>query len=136
MDLQSFKTNAGLEVEGSWIEIEFRGQKGKFKIARAGNPKFTRFYTKLKNARRFNDQESEEAKAYEDDCLNRAFAEAILMDTGDEITNGGEPVKYTPELGYQLMSDPGMTELKNQIAIAAGDFEQFAAVKLEDIIKN
>lgn len=136
MDLNSFKTNQKKELNGVWVEIEFRGQKGKFKVARSGNTKFNRLYTRLKNQRTFANSESEEALAHDEDCLNRAMAEAILLDTGDEITNDGEPVKYTPALGYDLFSDPSLVELKNQIAIKAADFETFAAVKLEKIEKN
>ena len=136
MDLSIFKTNPEIETGGVWTDIEFRGQTGRFKIARAGNPKFTRIFTKLKNARHFVDEESESAVEHQADCINKAMAEAILIDTGDEITNNGEPVKYTPELGYQLLSDPAYTELKNQISFAAGDFEQYAVVKLEAIEGN
>lgn len=136
MDLNVFKADQEKEVNGVWTEIEFRGQTGMFKIARAGNPKFTRLYTKYKNQKQFVNGESQEALDHEQDCLNRAFAEAILLDTGDEITDNGEPVKYTNELGYRLMSDPALTELKNQIAMKAGDFENYAIIKLEDIAKN
>ena len=133
MDLDIFRVDVEKESEGVWTEITFRGKTGKFKIARAGNAKFNRVYTKLKLARNFADPESEEAIEYQNDCLNRAFAEAILIDTGDEITNKGKKVKYTPELGYTLMTDPGLIELKNQIAQAAGDFEQYAIAKLDEL---
>jgi hypothetical protein len=136
MDLDVFRADADKEVNGVWTEIEFRGQTGQFKIARAGNPKFTRIYTKYKNSRTFSNPESQEAQDHDLDCLNRAFAEAILIDTGEEITDKGEPVKYTPELGYMLMTDPNLTELKNQIATKAGDFEMYAVAKLEEITKN
>jgi hypothetical protein len=136
MDLDAFRANSEKEVNGVWTEIEFRGQKGKFLIARSGNPAFTRLYTKLKNQRVFANPDSQEAIDHDTDCLNRAFAEAILLDTGDEITNNGEPVKYTPELGYQLMTDPELTELKNQLAMKAGDFENYAVKRLDEIAKN
>ncbi len=136
MDLDVFRADSSKEVKGVWTEIEFRGQKGKFLIARAGNPLFTKIYQRYKDSRMFTNPESEEALEWNQECLNRAFAEAILLDTGDEITNQGEPIKYTPELGYQLMSDPNLTELKNQIATKAGDFEMYALVKKEDLIKN
>lgn len=136
MDLDIFRTDVEAENNGVWTEITFRGKTGKFKIARAGNPKFNRVYTKLKNAKNFADDDSEEAIEYQQDCLSRAFAEAILIDTGDEITDKGKKVKYTAEIGYILMSDPSLTELKNQIATAAGDFEQYAIAKLADLEKN
>lgn len=136
LDLDAFRADPDQEVKGVWTEIEFRGQKGRFKIARAGNPKFTRVYQRYKESRMFPNPESEEAEEWNVDCLNRAFAEAILLDTGKEITSGGEPIKYTPELGYKLMCDPELTELKNQVATKAGDFEMYALVKMEDLIKN
>lgn len=136
MDLTIFETNPDLEVGGVWVDIEFRGQTGRFKVARAGNPKFTRIFTKLKNSRHFVDEDSDGAVEHEKECINRAMAEAILIDTGKEITSDGKKVKYTPELGYELMSNPAYTELKNQISFAAGDFEQYAVVKLEGIEGN
>lgn len=136
MDLNVFKTDPEADVGGVWVDIEFRGQTGRFKVARAGNPKFTRIFTKLRNSRLFQNEESDEAQKHHDESINRAMAEAILIDTGDEITNNGEPVKYTPELGYELFSNPEYTELKNQIAVAAGDFEQYAIVKLGGIEGN
>lgn len=135
MDLEIFKTDESA-VEGTWVDIEFRGQIGKFRIARAGNPEFNRVYRQLRNAKRFSDNSSDEAELFNDDCLSKAFAETILLDTGEEITHKGEPVKYTSALGYELLSNPAYVELKNQIIQAAGDFEQFASFKLDEIVEK
>lgn len=135
MDLSIFKTDPDKEVQGVWKDIEFRGQTGKFKIARAGNPVFNRIFTRIKNSRTFVDDDSQSAKDHDDEALTHALAEAILMDT-DEIELDGEVIDYTPELGYKILSDPAFSELKNQIAIAAGNFEHYAVVKLEALEKN
>ncbi len=134
MDLSIFATDRDKELNGCWMEVEFRGQTGKFKIARAGNDKFHRIFAKLKSQKLFKKDQEEEERVYVDDCMTRAMAEAMLMDTGTEITNNGEPVIYTPEIGYQiLMAYP---ELRNQISILASNFEEFAANKLEESTKN
>lgn len=134
MDLEIFGTDQAKEVGGVWQDITFRGQTGSFLIARRGNEKFNRAYAKLEAKRNFSNPLSDDALAYREDCVIRAMSETILLDTGDEITNKGEPVKYTPELGYQILK--AYPELRNQVALAADDFEQYASVRLETEIKN
>lgn len=134
MDLSIFEMDKEKELSGTWVEIEFRGQKGQFKIARSGNDKFLRTYMRLKQSKRFKPGQENEEEKFIDECLTRAMAEAILIDTGDEITDGGQPVEYSPDLGFAiLMKYP---ELRNKISVAANDVEAFAARDLEEITKN
>jgi hypothetical protein len=134
MELSIFQTEADKDVNGVWMSIEFRGQVGQFKIARAGNDKFMRIYAKLKNQRVFRKEQEEERVAYEEECLTKAMAEAVLIDTGDEITDQGKPIKYTPEIGFMILSR--YPELRNRIAVLASNFEEYATVKVDDIAKN
>jgi hypothetical protein len=134
MDLQIFETDREKDVGGVWQTIEFRGQSGEFKIARRGNDRFNRIYARLIAEKQFQDDNSDAAIDFREDCVIRAMADAILLDTGDEITNKGQPIKYSPELGYQILK--AYPELRNQVALLADDFEQYATLKLETEIKN
>lgn len=134
MDLSIFEMDKEKELSGTWVEIEFRGQKGQFRVARSGNDKFLRTYMRLKQTKRFKPGQDKELEAFTDECLTRAMAEAILIDTGTEITDNGVPIEYTPDLGFAIMMK--YPELRNKISIAANDVESFAAHDLEEIVKN
>lgn len=131
MDLNLFKADTEREIQGAWVDITFRGQKFRFKVARSGNPEFTRIFTKYKNSKIFANPDSDESIAHDQECLNRAFSQAILMDWDESMTMNGEPVKYSVEVAYEILKDPAFTELKNQLAVKAGDFDLYAEVQLE-----
>lgn len=135
MDLyEIFATDKDKELNGVWVDIEYRGRKGSFKIARTGNDKFNQVYLFYKNQKRFTNPQSDEAKAFDNDCLTRAMAEAILLDIGADMTDQGEPIKYTPEIGYQILTK--YSTLRDRIALEANEIDHFAMVKTENLTKN
>ncbi|WP_298983487.1 hypothetical protein [uncultured Roseibium sp.] len=113
MDLNSFRTDKKLEVDGVWFDFD---EDTSVKVARGNNVHFTKLLTKLSKpvqalARTGNLPED---KASE--IVAKAMAETILLDWKG-IKLDGKVVKYSVENAAKILKDlPDFRDLINELA--------------------
>ncbi len=70
------------------------------------------------------------------EATNRAISEAVLLDWRNLEGDDGEPLEYSPEKAYELLTDPELVDLHDFVIIAANSRENYRRVELEKTAKN
>lgn len=108
LELDSIAVEPTLAQEGVWAN--FLG--GEFLLARRGpeyNARLGQLYNE--NLAVIKDKTNPEVSAKKVlEIYQRAFADTVLKDWRG-ITKGGKKLKYTPEKGFEILSDPRQAEL-------------------------
>lgn len=130
MDIGTAFADPAIEKEGTWAE--YRGDS-KVKIARIGNPNFTRVHTaKLKPYRR-KQRAGDLDDSLETRLLCEVIAETVLLDW-EGFTNDGKPFKYSPANAFELLHKH--IDFRNEIVEMASTEEIFHQKLTEDSEKN
>lgn len=124
MELNEYKTDEKLEVEGTWIDY---GDDGKFLIARLGNHKFNERHEALRKkykGKLSNKQQKE--------ITIQAMAETIFLGF-EGITENGIPLEDTLENRKKILS---VRDVSDWIVEASRDMENFKAEQEKEDLKN
>lgn len=130
MDLDSYKIDDKVSVEGKWVPI---GKDAELKIARLNNEPYRDFIKKklkpYKSAMR--------AGAVDEDLLNavvvQAMARHILLDWKG-LKESGQPLVYSIEECERILKEK--EQFRELVASLANDADLFREAEIEDGTKN
>jgi len=141
MDLKQFRTDPTKEAEGVWQPI---GEGTEFLIARMNNPACKAAFRKY--AGRFKGPALDMLPANkQDEIFAKVIAETVLLDWRETVdgkvrahtvTLDGKAVKYSPEAGLDLLSDPNYSDLLQIVRIYADDAEAYREQAIEEASGN
>lgn len=125
-ELESLETDPQKELEGVWFDM---GKGARVKVARHGNKKYTAMLRRLAKQNRVT-LEAEDDVSFElsETMTIEVYAHTILLDW-EGIKIGGEFVKYTPELGVEVLTK--LKDFRERIQGFAQTVESYR-VKHED----
>ena len=133
---KAYGTDLKKETEGRWHNLSMI-DGAKIKVAKAGNPENEKLLRKLykpyaQQIRRGKDL----SKSVQDEIELKLLTKTILLDwEGIPDGEGGE-IPYSEENAKELLSDPELKELKDEIHEASNDFAGFQAEMDEELEKN
>jgi hypothetical protein len=130
MDIDNAFSNPETEKEGVWVDYR---DGSKIKIARIGNPIFTRTYdNKLKPHRRKQRAGTMETEL-EVRVLCEVVAKTIILDWKG-FTQDGKEFKYTEKRAFELLEKS--IDFRNEVVDLATAEETFHQEDAEDSEKN
>ena len=120
-------------VEGIWVPFE---DGIEFKIARWGNPAFSKCVEKLSkpHQRQFR-LRGRKGDAW-DKIVWRAAAEHVLLDWKNVDGDNGKPLKYSIEEGIKIFTDDEFAPIADFIVQVANEEAAFYSEQREDAVKN
>jgi hypothetical protein len=131
VNIQKFKTDPILELEGTWIEL---GDGGSVKVARWGNDRAKKIYEaqtgvlEIKNAIRFGTLTDEKATEIETEVM----AGAILVDWKG-LDENGTPIPFTPENAKRILK---LKDFRNLILRASQSQELYREASEVAAVEN
>jgi len=126
MDVTRAFTDPRLELDGAWTDYR---DGSRVKVARIGNPAFTRALAKSNRTTRAKKQDPEEEQRQ----LCKIMSETILLDWSG-FTRAGEPLPYSSATAYELLMNH--MDFRNDISNLAMEGEVFRAERMEEAAKN
>lgn len=132
MDLSDFKTNRKLEEEGTWVEV---GNGTQLKLARLGNSAYRNHLKILMKPYKAMIRNNTLSDEVVEELLNKAIAKSVLLDWSG-LEENGEPVPYSEERAYQILSDPSYKDFRELVVSLASDMEVYQQEELEESAKN
>tara|TARA_R110000751_G_scaffold10671_3_gene38654 strand:- start:2754 stop:3149 length:396 start_codon:yes stop_codon:yes gene_type:complete len=130
MEIGTAFANPEIEKEGTWVDYR---DGSKIKVARIGNPNFTRNHTaKLKPYRR-KQRAGDLDDALETRLLCEVISETVLLDW-EGFDNNGKPFKYTKSAAFDLLQKH--IDFRNEVVEIASTEEVFHQELAEDSEKN
>ena len=139
INLNAFKTGYGTdlnkETEGVWQTLSMLPDT-QIRIAKTNNPKYEKLMRKLyKPYSRTLRRGKELAPEIMEEITNKLVAETIITDWKNMPGVNGT-VPYSKQEAYNLISQPDLKELKEEILAYADDFAAFQAEEEEAIKGN
>ena len=127
MDIKKeYGTNKKLESTGVWIDL---GEGAKIKVARNGNPEYTKMIEKLSRPYKKQIRRGTINGETFDKIIRKATAEHILVDWKG-ITEDKVEVPYSTEEAYRLLTEYG--DFREVVAENALDFQNFQDDEIEE----
>lgn len=133
---EQYATDLKAETEGVWFPLAmFNGVK--VKVARAGNPNYKKVLRKLykpytKTMRKGVDLAPEVEERIQTDLL----VDTLLLDWRGMPGENGEEVPFSKDLARELVTDPELKELREEIIGYSEEFEAFQAREDEELEGN
>lgn len=127
LDFADFEIDPVLAEQGAWMEM---GRGARVKIGRNGSRRFRETVSRLlreNSGRAVNGVLPEDVQ---DELTLRAIAEAIILDW-EGFSLKGEPLPYSPENAYAILSNPRMEELRERWLTFSLDNEKFREQQLD-----
>lgn len=133
---KSYGTNLEAETEGQWFDLALIDGV-KVKVARIGNPNYKKTLKRLykpytKQLRRGK----EISQNIEDRIQTDLLTKTLLKDWKGMPGEKGKEVPYSENTAAELLSDPELKELRDEILGFAEEFEAFQMELDEDLEKN
>ncbi len=133
---KSYGTNLKTEVEGQWFELSLI-EGAKVKVARAGNPEYKKAFKRLykpytKQLRRGKDVSADIEERIQTDVL----IDTLLKDWKGMPGENGKEIPYSKELARDLVTDPELKELKEEILGFSEEFEAYQSQMETELAKN
>lgn len=120
MKLSQLAVDTGKSEDGVWFEYpHFEGVS--FLIARMGNSSFSDYLQKHRKLSRTLRSDSEMM----DTLTKKAVAETVLLNWRGIEDDNGEPLQYTPEIGFETFQNESMQPVYSFILQSASDMEAF-----------
>ena len=131
MEFTNYRTDNSKSETGVWMSYD----GAEFLIARFGNPTFTNYLEQLK-------------RPYERQIANGTFPNSKLINIGAKalakyilldwkgLTENGEPLQYSEQKAYELLSDPYAEEFRELISKLSQDVEQFREDRIAETEKK
>lgn len=135
LDIDSLAVDPTASEEGTWAT--FMGAK--FLIARSNNSKATQLRAKmaLDNWDELTAGD-EKAEVLSREIDTRVMADAVLLDW-ENVTKGGKPVKYKPDVGYTYLIDPrfrDLLEFVQRYSFNRANYQEQAESEITDSVKD
>lgn len=132
----SYGTDLKLETDGAWFPLALI-EGVMVKVARAGNPQYKKALKRLykpytKQLRRGKDI----AQEIEDRIQTDLLVQTLLKDWSGMPGEKGADVAYSEEIAKELLADPELKELREEILGFTEEFEAFQNELDEDLEKN
>jgi hypothetical protein len=135
LDIDSLAIDQAKANEGTWGT--FSGAK--FLIARYNNPKAQALRNEIVLANLEVVQAGgEAAEAVNAELNTRVLSETILLGWED-LTKGGEPLPFSPEVARTYIEDPRFAELRQFIenySVARGNYQEKSEAEVADLVKD
>ncbi len=133
---KSYGTDLKAEVEGQWFDLALIDGV-KVKVARAGNPNYKKALKRLykpytKQLRRGKDI----AQDVEDRIQLDLLLDTLLKDWAGMPGEDGKDVPYSKKVAKELLMDPELKELKEEILGFTEEFEAYQDASDEELEKN
>lgn len=131
MDIfDTYATNETLENEGTWIAH----QDAKFKIARAGNTKYSNLITTLVEENQLLlDKNDAAADKLSDALIVKTLASTVLLGWEGSVTYKGKKISYSIENAEMLLSHK---DFRYQVLAWSRDINNYKAAKHEEQLGN
>lgn len=118
-DIEDLITSKDLEDNGVWKPI---GHGAEIKVARIGNDAYLKMMRHgYKDERAVIDQEDDFSAEVQEKLLKKVYAHTILKDIRG-ITRKGVELKYTPELGLELLE---IRDFREKVKAYAEEMQTF-----------
>lgn len=135
LDIDSLAVDPSAAEEGVWAS--FMGAK--FKIARHNSDRANQMRAKLTLAR-WDDitRGDEAAETLAAEIGARVLAESVLLDWKD-VTQGGEPVTYTADVGFDYLNNPRFRDLAQFVenfSLNRGNYREKAEEEAAESVKD
>lgn len=132
MDLRNVRIDTESEVKGVWVEID---NQTKLLIASAKSPAYKKV---LRDALRteidkLNGEQLDEEKI--DEISTEILAEHILLGW-EGLTEGGEPIVYSTEKAYDILTDKAFRQFKEFVVSKADDISLFRDTSHDVIVED
>ena len=131
----AYESDPELEKNGVWVELE----KGlEVKVAAFGNDSHLKYLKTLKKPYTSQYRRDAVPSHVDEEIHLKAMCKEVLIDwRGEEWKDrDNNPLPYSPDNAFNLLSDPRMKKLKGDILFIASSTETFNPVDKEDSIKN
>lgn len=133
MKLSKFKIDHNVAEEGQWVDI---GDGVELKIARMGNRKYNETIRRLSKPHKYQIDNDTLPQEISEEIMNKAVAECILLDWKGLEDDDGQPINYSRQKAFELLSDPDLAPFKRQVIGIAQTDETFRNEMVEDTVKN
>lgn len=133
---KSYGTDLKAELEGKWFPLALLDGV-EVKVARAGNVKYKKALRRLykpytKTLRRGKDLSQEVEERIQTDLI----VETLLIDWRGMPGDDGGEAPFSKEIAKELICDPELKELRDEIISFSEEFEAFQADQDEELEKN
>jgi hypothetical protein len=125
MDIKKTFTDTTLEQEGVWLDYR---DGSRVKLARAGNPRFSRQYASVTKKLAHNADPEVETRA-----LCGVMGDTIVLGW-ESFTDSGEEFPYSPEAAAGLLWDS--IDFRNDMVDMSTNMENFRRKVVEEAAKN
>ena len=130
MDIDNAFADPEIEREGTWVDYR---DGSRIKIARIGNPNFTRSQDAMFKAHRKKQRAGNLESELETSLLCQVIAKTVLLDW-EGFEQGGKPFKYSQERAANLLNQS--IDFRNDVVEYASTEEIFHREIVEDSEKN
>jgi len=131
MELNTFTVTDDAE-NGVWVDM---GNDARIKVARMNNKKYKRSIKTLSTPYKRMIQMNALPDDTAEQILNKAMAEAILLDW-EGLKLNGEELPYNRDNAMKILSDPALEDFRNVVMDISNDMELFREQEQEEEIKN
>jgi len=133
---KSYGINLESETEGKWFELALIDGV-KVKVARAGNPNYKKALKRLYKPYSQKLRKGQDiAQEIEDRIQIDLLIQTLLKDWKGMPGEKGAEVAYSESLARELLADPELKELKDEIIGFSEEFEAFQEEMDEELEKN
>ena len=133
---KSYGINLKSETEGKWFELALIDGV-KVKVARAGNPNYKKALKRLYKPYTQKLRKGQDiAQEIEDRIQIDLLIQTLLKDWSGMPGEKGAEIAYSEDLARELLTDPELKELKDEIIGFSEEFEKFQEAVDEELEKN
>lgn len=137
MDIQSLKKDVAASTEGQWVsDIPEMGQL-RLRVRGENSPKVAALRARKLRAVPKDKRGRDGMPIFEEvmRVTTEVLHEAVLLDW-DGLTDGGKPVKFSPELAKQWITDPDFQDFADAVAWASKIVANGQADQVEEAAGN
>lgn len=135
LNLDSIAVDPDKAFNGVWANY----QGGQFLVARKG-PKYNERLVELYNQNlELIKSGTPEGNLKAVEVFQRVFAETQLLDWKDIVDKDKNPIPYTPELGFKVISDPRqyeLTEFLENFAARQANYQESVEAEVAEDVKD
>jgi len=133
---ESYGTDLEAEVEGMWFELSLI-EGVKVKVARVNNPNYKKAFTRLyKPYLKQTMRKVGIDPVIQDRIQTDLLIDTLLKDWSGMPGENGRDIPYSKDLARELIVDPELKELRNEILGFAQEFEIYQKEVTEILEKN
>lgn len=132
MEFKTLTVNKDAAESGVWVQHD---DETRFLVARLNNRKFQNMFQKLIAPYRRQFESGKLPLEKQEQIMCKCMAETVLLGW-EGLTMDGEPIEYSKDMAYTLLTTPGAEEFRDLISAYAGDAETFREQQYEEAEKN